>query len=81
VAHRRVPARSLEVRDDGVGGRHLGDEKEIVAHGAYVHVERMSEGNVWIGLQVGRRWLHIDFYAARKGVVVMRVEEEDHDEL
>jgi hypothetical protein len=77
----KVLSSYLGITDDSVPGLDLGDQKEIVALGAYFHLERMDTGCVWIGAQVGRRWLHINFYAPRKGVVVMKISEEDHEPL
>ena len=74
----------LEVSDDATDPRlhpnkpDLGDEKEIVAHGAYFHLERMDDDVVWIGLQVDRRFLHINLYAIKRGVLKMTVWEEEH---
>ena len=82
----RLPTRSLEIRDDLAPPERptdpdLVDQKEIVANGAYFHLERMSDDCVWIGLQVGRRFLHINLWSIKKGFLAMRVEEEDHDDL
>ena len=72
----------LNITDDGVpNGEQLGDQKEIVAFGAYVHIERMDDGCVWMAVQVGRRLVHVNFYAPRKNVVRMRVEEFDNEPL
>jgi hypothetical protein len=72
----------LSVTDDEVPDRHqLGDQKEIVARGAYVHIERMADERVWMAIQVGRRLLHINFYAPRKGTVRMHVEEFDNEPI
>jgi hypothetical protein len=71
----------LSITDDGVPGRELGDQKEIVAFGAYIHLERMADECVWMALQVGRRLVHVNFYAPRKGTVRMQVEEFDNEPL
>ena len=76
---------ALEVRDDATDPRlhpnkpDLGDELEIVARGAYFHLERMDDDTVWVGLQVGRKFLHINLYAVKRGVLRMTVWPEEHD--
>jgi hypothetical protein len=69
---------TLEIRDDAVTDppAKIGDEKEIVANDAYFHLERMSDECVWIGLQVGKRFVHINLYAVNRNLIGMSVEEE-----
>jgi hypothetical protein len=51
----------LEIRTQG----ELSDVRpaldEIVARGAFVHVEQMAHDHWWLGLEAGGRYLHLNF--------------------
>lgn len=42
------------------------DVDDLFANGANVHLERMSNTHVWIGITVGDRTFHVDIHSKRK---------------
>lgn len=66
IRHAPIPEPGgIEVRDP---------DDEIVAHGAFVHVERMDRDAVWVGiLTPNGQHIHVWFRALRKGRLRMAV--------
>jgi len=66
---------SVEIRFQGqlADGRPALDE--IVADGAYVHLEQMSHDHWWIGIEAAGRYLHLNF-GVRDGRLWVRLSAE-----
>jgi len=52
---------SIEIRTQGelADGRPALDE--VVAHGAAIHLEQMSDDHWWMGLEAGGKYFHLNF--------------------
>ena len=58
----------IEVRDP---------DDEIVAHGAFVHIERLDDDRVWLNIRTPNgQDIHVDFYAIKGRKVGMYVRDE-----
>lgn len=69
IRHAAIPEPGgIEVRDP---------DDEIVAHGAFVHVERLDDDRVWMSITTPNgQSVHIDLYAISKRKVGMSVRDE-----
>lgn len=67
IKHAPIPG-GIEVRDP---------DDEIVAHGAFVHVERLDDDRVWLSITTPNgQSIHLDVYAISKRKVGMLVRDE-----
>ncbi len=69
IRHAPIPdPGGIEVRDP---------DDEIVAHGAFVHVERLDDDRVWLSITTPNgQSVHLDVYAISKRKVGMLVRDE-----
>jgi hypothetical protein len=69
IGHAFIPdPGGIEVRDP---------DDEIIAHGAWVHVERLDDDRVWLNIRTPNgQDIHIDFYAKKGRKVGMFVRDE-----
>ncbi len=70
---------SLEIRTQGElpDGRPALDE--IVADGAFSHLEQMSHDHWWMGIEAGGKYLHLNF-GVREGRLYVHLSDEGEDD-
>ncbi len=70
IHHAPIPEPGgIEVRDP---------DDEIVAHGAFVHVERLDDNRVWMSITTANgQEVHIDFWAPRARVRMTVMDQGD----
>lgn len=67
IVHAPIPG-GIEVRDP---------DDEIVAHGAFVHVERLDDDRVWLSITTPNgQCVHIDFFAISRKKLGMSVTDQ-----
>ena len=69
---------SFEIRTQGAlaDGRPALDE--VVAHGATIHLEQMSQDHWWMGLEAGGKYFHLNF-GAKEGRLWVHLSDQGED--
>lgn len=71
---------SFEIQTQGVlaDGRPALDE--IVAHGAFVHLEQMSHDHWWMGLEAGGKYFHLNISSVEGRLLVQLSDQGENNE-
>lgn len=52
---------------------------EIVANGAFIHLEQMSHDHWWMGIEAGGKYLHLNF-GVREGRLYVHLSDQGEDD-